>query len=95
MKTLAGPQSGAQGDIVASRNRSGQFPRQRVSPHNPRTAAQRRVRDNLRTFSRLWNQLWSRTASLSELRQRLRVLAVLTIDTFLQRPRGEPEWLKP
>jgi hypothetical protein len=57
MKTLAGPQSGAQGDIVASRNRSGQFLRQRVSPHNPRTAAQRRVRDNLRTFSRLWNQL--------------------------------------
>jgi hypothetical protein len=31
MKTLAGPQSGAQGNIVASRNRSGQFLRQRVS----------------------------------------------------------------
>ena len=56
MKTLAGPQSGAQGDIVASRNRSGQFLRQRVSPRNPRTTAQRRARDNMRTFSRLWNQ---------------------------------------
>ena len=57
MKTLAGPQSGAQGEIVASRNRSGQFLRKRVSPRNPRTAAQRRARDNMRTFSRLWNQL--------------------------------------
>ena len=57
MKTLAGPQSGAQGDMVASRNRSGQFLRKRVSPRNPRTAAQRRARDNMRTFSRLWNQL--------------------------------------
>jgi hypothetical protein len=57
MKTLAGPQSGAQGDTVASRNRSGQFLRKRVSPRNPRTTAQRRARENMRTFSRLWNQL--------------------------------------
>jgi hypothetical protein len=57
MKTLAGPQSGAQGDMVASRNRSGQFLRKRVSPRNPRTTAQRRARENMRTFSRLWNQL--------------------------------------
>src|ERR1017187_5590090 len=57
MKTLAGPQSGARGDVVASRNRSGQFLRKRVSPKNPRTAAQRRVRKYMRTFSRLWNQL--------------------------------------
>jgi hypothetical protein len=57
MKTLAGPQSGAQGNTVASRNRSGQFLRQRVSPKNPRTAAQRRARNNLRTFSHLWNRL--------------------------------------
>jgi hypothetical protein len=57
MKTLAGPQSGAQGDLVASRNRSGQFLRQRVSPRNPRTAAQRRVRKFMSTFSRLWNKL--------------------------------------
>ena len=56
MKTLAGPQSGAQGDIVASRNRSGQFLRKRVSPRNPRTTAQRRARENMRTFSRLWSQ---------------------------------------
>jgi hypothetical protein len=57
MKILAGPQSGAQGDIVASRNRSGQFLRKRVSPRNPRTTAQRRARKNMRTFSRLWNQI--------------------------------------
>jgi hypothetical protein len=57
MKTLAGPQSGAQGDIVASRNRSGQFLRKRVSPRNPRTAAQRRARKYMRIFSRLWNRL--------------------------------------
>jgi hypothetical protein len=57
MKTLAGPQSGAQGDVVASRNRSGQFLRKRVSPKNPRTAAQRHVRKYMRTFSRLWNKL--------------------------------------
>jgi hypothetical protein len=57
MKTLAGPQSGARGDEVASRNRSGQFLRQRVSPKNPRTAAQRRVRKHMRTFSRLWNKI--------------------------------------
>jgi hypothetical protein len=57
MKTLAGPQSGARGDEVASRNRSGQFLRQRVSPKNPRTAAQRRVRKYMRTFSRLWNKI--------------------------------------
>ena len=49
MKTLAGPQSGARGDEVASRNRSGQFLRKRVSPKNPRTAAQRRVRKYMRT----------------------------------------------
>jgi hypothetical protein len=57
MKTLAGPQSGARGDEVASRNRSGQFLRKRVSPKNPRTAAQRRARENMRKFSRLWNKL--------------------------------------
>ena len=48
MKTLAGPQSGALADIVASRNRSGQFLRKRVTPRNPRTAAQRRARKNIR-----------------------------------------------
>ena len=57
MKTLADPQSGARGDEVASRNRSGQFLRKRVSPKNPRTAAQRRVRKYMRTFSRLWNKI--------------------------------------
>jgi hypothetical protein len=57
MKTLAGPQSGARGDVVASRNRSGQFLRKRVSPRNPRTAAQRRVRKYMRACSRLWNEL--------------------------------------
>jgi hypothetical protein len=57
MKTLAGPQSGARGDEVASRNRSGQFLRQRVSPKNPRTAAQRRVRKYMRTFSQLWSKI--------------------------------------
>ena len=57
MKTLAGPQSGALADIVASRNRSGQFLRKRVTPRNPRTAAQRRARKNIRKCALLWNQL--------------------------------------
>ena len=57
MKTFNGPQSGARGDVVASRNRSGQFLRQRVSPKNPHTAAQSRARKYMCTFSRLWNQL--------------------------------------
>jgi hypothetical protein len=57
MKTLDGPQSGARGDIVASRNRSGQFQRKRVSPRNPRTAAQRRIRGDMCRFSHLWSQI--------------------------------------
>jgi len=57
MKTLAGPQSGARGDEVASRNRSGQFLRKRVSPRNPRTTAQRRAREYMTRFSHLWNKL--------------------------------------
>ena len=50
MKTFNGPQSGARGDVVASRNRSGQFLRQRVSPKNTNTAAQIRARKYMRTF---------------------------------------------
>jgi hypothetical protein len=57
MKTLAGPQSGARGDEVASRNRSGQFLRKRVSPSNPRTLAQRRAREIMRECARLWGKL--------------------------------------
>ena len=40
MKRLKKNQSGALGDIVASRNRFGEYDRERVSPKHPRTVSQ-------------------------------------------------------
>jgi len=57
MRVLEVPQKGARGDIVASRNRFGQFHCKRVSPDQPGTAAQRAARDNMTDLSRLWNGL--------------------------------------
>ena len=57
MKYLDVPQSGARGNIVASRNRAGAFQRQRVSPNQPATAAQCATWDNMADVSSLWNLL--------------------------------------
>jgi hypothetical protein len=51
------PQSGSQANTVASRNRSGAYRRQRVSPDQPATPAQSATWDNMTDVSRLWNLL--------------------------------------
>jgi hypothetical protein len=57
MRVLDVPQKGARGNTVASRNRFGQFQRERVSPNQPGTAAQRAAWANMAALSRLWNTL--------------------------------------
>ena len=51
------PQKGSRGNVVASRNRFGQFQRARVSPDQPGTPAQRASWANMKDLSRLWNEL--------------------------------------
>jgi len=57
MKILDVPQSGSRGNIVASRNRFGQFQCERVPRDQPGTAAQHGVWGTMTTLSRLWNEL--------------------------------------
>jgi hypothetical protein len=57
MRVLDVPQKGARGNTVASRNRFGRFQRERVSPNQPGTAAQRASWANMKDLSRLWNGL--------------------------------------
>ena len=57
MRTADGPQRGKRGKLVASRNRFGQYHRERGPHKNHRTPAQKRVRGNLSDLARLWNQL--------------------------------------
>lgn len=57
MKKLDVPQSGSQGQTTASRNRFGQYDRQRAMPTQPRTAAQVAVRSQLATVSQDWREL--------------------------------------
>ena len=54
MKKLDVPQSGSQGMTTASRNRFGQYNRQRAMPTQPRTGAQQAVRANLTAVSKAW-----------------------------------------
>jgi hypothetical protein len=62
-RILEVPQKGARGYIVASRNRFGRFHRERVSPDQPGTPAQRLAWDNhiqlerSRIFIRAWQQI--------------------------------------
>ena len=74
MKRLNKGQSGALGDIVASRNRFGEYDRKRVSPKHPGTASQLEVWGNMRYLSGLWKGLreeqrvaWRRLAQGSSL----------------------------
>lgn len=57
MKILDVPQSGSQGSKTASRNRGGQYIRQRAFPVQPRTAAQVNQRARLTTNSAAWRSL--------------------------------------
>lgn len=57
MKQLNVPQSGSQANTTASRNRFGQYLRNRSMPTQPRTAAQVAVRSSLANFSQLWKTL--------------------------------------
>lgn len=54
MKVLMPPQSGSLGNQTASRNRSGQYLRQRSLPVQPRTAPQQAARARLTTQSAAW-----------------------------------------
>ncbi len=51
------PQSGSQGNITASRNRSGPYLRHRVNPDQPATDAQSAAWSNMKDVSGLWNLL--------------------------------------
>jgi hypothetical protein len=57
MRVADVPQRGSRGGVVASRNRFGQFQRERVAPDQPGTAAQRASWENMTDLSRLWNEL--------------------------------------
>jgi hypothetical protein len=51
------PQRGKRGNIVASRNRFGQYLKQFVPPKQPATASQLNVWGNMRDLWRVWNEL--------------------------------------
>lgn len=57
MKILDVPQSGSVGARTSSRNRSGQYVRQRAIPTQPRTPAQVRARASLSDLSASWRGL--------------------------------------
>jgi len=57
MKISDVPQRGSRGRVVASRNRFGQFLRERVSPNQPGTPAQREAWGSMTDLSRIWNEL--------------------------------------
>jgi hypothetical protein len=57
MKTADVPQKGTRGKVVASRNRFGQYHRERTPHKNHRTAAQKRVRGTMGELAQLWNQI--------------------------------------
>lgn len=57
MKILDVPQSGSVGAVTSSRNRSGQYRRQRAMPTQPRTAAQVLARARLSGQSSAWRGL--------------------------------------
>jgi hypothetical protein len=51
------PQRGRRGQLIASRNRAGQYLREQGPVKNHRTRAQQRARGSLGKFARLWNQI--------------------------------------
>jgi hypothetical protein len=78
MKTRKKEERGALGRAVASRNRFGDYVRERVIPFNVSTPARRRVWSNMTALSDLWNQIteqeregWYRLAQQVHSRPRL------------------------
>lgn len=57
MKYLGPPQSGSRADITASRNRYGQYFRERAVPVNPMTSRQSNIRSQLTAASIFWKTL--------------------------------------
>jgi len=57
MKRLKKNQRGALGDTVASRNRFGEYDRERVIPQHPRTVLQLGAWGNMGDLNKLWNGL--------------------------------------
>jgi hypothetical protein len=57
MKTLDGPQSGAHGDVVASRNHYGQHVRKKGHPKKLLTAARLQSDTAMRSVAEAWNRL--------------------------------------
>lgn len=57
MKILDIPQSGSVGNQTSSRNRSGQYRRQRAMPTQPRTASQVAARSRMSSMSSAWRGL--------------------------------------
>jgi hypothetical protein len=59
MKFLAEPRSGSQAGTTSSRNRNGQYTRNRATPVNPRSPAQVATRTRLTTNAAAWRALTS------------------------------------
>ena len=57
MKTLDGPQSGARGDVVASRNHYGQHLRKKGHPKKRLTVARVEADTAMRIVAKAWNNL--------------------------------------
>ena len=57
MRTVDVPQRGKRGEIIASRNRFGQYLKEFVPPKQPGTASQLERWGNLRELWRVWNEL--------------------------------------
>ena len=78
MRTVDGPRSGKRGQVVASRNRFGQYERAQGAQQAGGTPARWRVWQNMSDFSRLWNRLteeqragWRRLAEQHHSHRRL------------------------
>ncbi len=57
MKYLGAPQSGSQANTTASRNRNGQYYRNRATPVNPRSVAQTTVRNRMSANASNWRTI--------------------------------------
>jgi hypothetical protein len=85
MKVRKSPQSGSLGDIVAKRNRFGQYETKKPVVNYRHTAARRRACVNMTRFSCLWNRItdeqregWRRRGAEVRSRPRLGVSGPLT-----------------
>lgn len=90
MKVRKPPQSGSIGDIVAKRNRYGQYESGKPSTEYRHTSARRRSCKNMKKFSRLWNEIseeqrdgWRRRAAQVHSRPRLGISGALTGQTLI------------